>query len=159
MGFFDNIDVSDPQQVLMMLNQLYAGEIIAAEQYYRHAVDVTGIWSTQLQGVFEEHAEEEYGHASKLREHIMVLGGTIYNKMENLVRLQPTTGARDVQASRDTKQMLKQDEMGEDDAINAYTEAILKLKDTPYQATVLILQEILRDELHHRHELRNLLAP
>ena len=158
MAFFDMYDCTTREGVIAVLNALYASERIAAEQYYRHSVDVTGIWSSSLSEVFAEHAEEENGHADALRDLIDNLGGTITNKLSTMVRINPHhSGDGDVQASLDTRTILEQDLEAEMTAIEAYTEAA-SLVHMQWPHVYIALAGILADEYHHQRELRNLLA-
>jgi bacterioferritin len=159
MAFFSAYDVATPLGACAVLNHLYASEVIAREQYYRHAVDVTGLWSTSLQGMFEEHAAEEQGHADTLRDLIDNLGGTITNELSTMVRANPThSGNGDVSSSPNTKTILQQDLEAETTAIEAYAEAARMFQTTQYHHVYVALAEILGDEYHHQRELRNLLA-
>ena len=158
MAFFSKYDPSKVESVIAMLNAMYASELVAAEQYYRHSVDVTGIWSTSLQGVFDEHAKEEVRHADTLRELIDNLGGTIVNSFELIPKINPhTSGDGDVKASMDAKTMLQFDLEAENTAIEAYTEVARMVQ--PYWPHIYVeVAEILGDEYHHHRELKNLLA-
>ena len=160
MGFFDAYDLTTDTDLIRVLNRLYASEIIAAEQYDNHGVAVQGIFSTELQAVFFEHAEDERKHATKLRDHIMVLGGLLDNRLLEMVLVNPTSGPdKDVRPGNadDAYGMLAIDLVGEADAVALYTEVALKVRDT-WPLTFSLISEILADEYEHRHELTNLLA-
>jgi bacterioferritin len=159
MAFFGNYDMTDQTQLVIVLNRMYASEIIAAEQYYNHGVAVQGIYSLQLQDMFFEHADDERKHAGMLKDHIMVMGGVLDNQLTRMVMNNPTTDGRmDVQSSDVTSEMLNLDLTSEQTAIDAYTEIALAVKDT-WPLTFTVVSAILADEYEHRHDLRNLLGP
>lgn len=159
MAFFESYNGGAAPDVIAMLNALYASERIASEQYYRHSVDVTGIWSTSIADMFAEHATEENSHADTLRDLIDNLGGTISNKLSTMIRANPHhSGDGDVQSSMNAKEMLQQDLEAESTAIEAYTEVLNKVHGGPFHHVYIALAEILGDEYHHRRELNNLLV-
>lgn len=159
MAFFDNYDMTDEVQLILVLNRMYASEVIAAEQYYNHGAAVQGIYSLELQEMFFEHADDERKHAGMLKDHIMVLGGVLQNQLTKMVMNNPTTdGKMDVQESDTTSGMLLLDLTSEQTAIDAYTEIALAVRDK-WPLTYTVVSAILADEYDHRHDLRNLLGP
>lgn len=145
----------DGDSIVAMLNKLHASEIVAAMQYYRHANDVTGMNSQELQVLFLEHAAEELAHADKLRNQIHVLGGELSNGLVDMVSLN-FGRVKDVQSSIDVREMLKQDLGGELEAIEAYREAALKVQHLD-PSTFALLSGIMADELEHANDFKNLL--
>ena len=53
----------DPKDVIAVLNEVVATEIVCWMRYTRHAISATGINRAQVAGEFTEHAESERGHA------------------------------------------------------------------------------------------------
>ena len=86
---FEELDGNNPDDVIKMLNMLYASEIVAAQQYWRHANDITGMYSVSIQEMFNEHAVEEMEHADLLRKQIHNLGGLLINDLASLVKNNP----------------------------------------------------------------------
>lgn len=151
--------VNSVEDVVSILQQLYASEVVAAQQYYKHAMDVRGVLTIQMADLFKQHAEEENGHAEKLRAQIDNLGGTILNKMEELMKLNPVPRGEsgDVQSSLVLRTMLEQDLKAEENAIAAYTLACRLIRDFD-PGTFLVLAGILNEEYEHRTDFVNLLA-
>jgi len=52
----------DSKEVIAVLNEVLATEIVCWMRYSRHAISVTGINRAQGAGEFTEHAESERGH-------------------------------------------------------------------------------------------------
>lgn len=157
--FFNDLDGSKREDVITMLQRLYASEIIAMEQYRAHAVDVVGPNCVQMSELFMTHAEEEYGHSKLLMKRIDDLGGSLDNGLQRMTDITTATKleGHDVQTSEDTSTMVKQDISGEADAIAAYTEGCFLVQHTD-PATYVMLAGILADEWEHRTELRNILG-
>ena len=65
----------DPQEVIAVLNEVLATEIVCWMRYTRHAISATGINRAQVSAEFTEHAESERGHAMRAAERISQLGG------------------------------------------------------------------------------------
>ena len=162
---FDHLDCTKVDDVVTMLNMLYASEIISAQQYWSHANDISGMYSVSIQQMLNAHAEEEMEHAAKLRTQIHNLGGVLTNRLETMLRLNPTPDSdKDVQVLRpsgsalvDAEKMLQDDLMGEEQAILNYKEACRKVV-VQDPGTYVILAEILNDEYDHAQEIKNLLA-
>jgi bacterioferritin len=68
----------DPKEVIAVLNEVLATEIVCWMRYTRHAMSATGINRAQVAGEFTEHAESERGHAMRAAERISQLGGEPY---------------------------------------------------------------------------------
>ena len=153
MAFFSDIDCSRPDGVVLLLNKLYAFEIVTAFQYWRHANDVRGMLSSELGDLFEAHAEESMGHADRLRDQIKNLDGRLMNELTSLAQLSPTG---DVKAAPSSKGMIALDLDGESASIQMYKEACaMMIVHDP--GTHQILAEILNEEYEHRTDLKNLL--
>jgi len=62
----------DPKEVIAVLNEVLATEIVCWMRYTRHAISATGINRAQVAGEFTEHAESERGHAMLAAERIVI---------------------------------------------------------------------------------------
>jgi bacterioferritin len=51
----------DPKEVIAVLNEVLATEIVCWMRYTRHAISATGINRAQVAGEFTEHAESSAG--------------------------------------------------------------------------------------------------
>lgn len=158
LSYFGDVDVDSVEGQVDILNRLHADEIRAAMQYANHEVAFKGPNCLSVQAMFAEHYEEELKHAEKLRKLIDWLGGNIENGLEMMATIGPGAprGLGDVLVSNNNTTMLQQDLVGEQGAIEAYTEAISIFQNRNYMVA-LTLTEILRDEWEHQRELRDLL--
>lgn len=155
---FEKLDGNNPSDVIKMLNMLYASEVVAAQQYWRHANDITGMYSVSIQQMFDEHAVEEMKHADMLRKQIHNLGGVLINDLATLIKINPAIGeGKDVQAHWEAETMLGFDLTSEEQAIANYKEACMKVMGID-PGTYIVLAEILNDEYEHAQEIKNLLA-
>src|SRR4030095_14564354 len=66
---------ADLKTVLKILNEALATEIICVLRYKRHYYMATGINAPQVAAEFLEHANDEQGHADRLAQRIVQLGG------------------------------------------------------------------------------------
>ena len=66
----------DNKKMIKILNEAFAEEWLAYYQYWIGAKVAEGIMRPDVQKELEEHANEELGHAGKLAERIIQLGGT-----------------------------------------------------------------------------------
>ena len=66
---------ADREQVLQMLNEVLATELVCMLRYRRHHFMARGITSRSIADEFLEHANEEQGHADQVAERIVQLGG------------------------------------------------------------------------------------
>src|SRR5215208_2562370 len=62
-------------QVIDVLNQALATEIVCVLRYKRHYFMATGLASESVKAEFAQHASEEQFHADQLAERIVQLGG------------------------------------------------------------------------------------
>jgi bacterioferritin len=65
----------DPADVIAVLNEVLATEIVCWMRYSRHAISASGIDRAQVSAEFTEHADEERQHAIWAAERITQLGG------------------------------------------------------------------------------------
>ena len=81
------------QQVIEKLNELLAGELSAMDQYFIHSRMYEDWGLSKLYERIDHEFEDEKGHASKLVERILFLGGT-----PDMVTREPLNIGRDVPA-------------------------------------------------------------
>jgi bacterioferritin len=65
----------DPKDVIAVLNEVVATEIVCWMRYTRHAISATGLSRAPVSAEFTGHAESERGHAMAAAERISQLGG------------------------------------------------------------------------------------
>jgi len=145
----------DPKEVIAVLNDVVATEIVCWMRYTRHAISATGINRAQVAGEFTEHAESERGHAMRAAERISQLGGEPDFDPATLAGRAHTT--YDTFADEDLEGMLRDNLTAERIVITTYQEIIRWLgNDDP--TTRRLLEEILADEEDHADDIVDLLG-
>ena len=143
---------ADREQVLQMLNEVLATELVCMLRYRRHHFMARGITSRSIADEFLEHANEEQGHADQVAERIVQLGGepdfcpdTLTDRSH--AEYVPGTTLID---------MIKENLVAERIAIDSYREmvAYVGAKDS---TTRRLLETILAVEEEHADELADLL--
>ena len=143
---------ADREQVLQMLNEVLATELVCMLRYRRHHFMARGITSRSIADEFLEHANEEQGHADQVAERIVQLGGepdfcpdTLTDRSH--AEYVPGTTLVD---------MIKENLVAERIAIDSYREmvAYVGAKDS---TTRRLLETILAVEEEHADELADLL--
>ena len=66
---------ADRKEVIKLLNAALATEWVCVLRYMRHYYMASGMLADSVKGEFLEHAQQEQGHADKLSERIVQLGG------------------------------------------------------------------------------------
>ncbi len=140
-------------QLLEKLNKAFADEWLAYYQYWIGAQVCVGIFREDVQGELLEHAGEELGHAQKLADRIIELGGTPIIEPKEWYKL--TNCGYDAPSNPDTRALLKQNIAGERCAIEVYKDLAdyTKGKDV---ITYHMALEILKDELEHEQDLEDI---
>ena len=143
---------ADREQVLQMLIEVLATELVCMLRYRRHHFMARGITSRSIADEFLEHANEEQGHADQVAERIVQLGGepdfcpdTLTDRSH--AEYVPGTTLVD---------MIKENLVAERIAIDSYREmvAYVGAKDS---TTRRLLETILAVEEEHADELADLL--
>jgi bacterioferritin len=145
----------DPEDVIAVLNEVLATEIVCWMRYTRHAISATGISRAQVASEFTEHAESERGHAMLAAGRISQLGGepdfdpaTIAERAHTSYETHP---------DEDLEGMLRDNLAAERIVIITYQEIIRWLgNDDP--TTRRLIEGILADEEEHADDLVDLLG-
>jgi len=139
--------------IVALLNDSLATELVCVLRYKRHHFTAQGLASPKIADEFLVHATEESGHADRIAQRIVQLGGEPDFSPDTL--LQRSHAAYD--ASSDLKDMIRSNLVAERVAIEAYSQMIAMIgdKDT---TTRRLLEDILADEQQHADELRDWLA-
>jgi bacterioferritin len=145
----------DPKEVIAMLNEVLATEIVCWMRYTRHAISATGINRAQVADEFTEHAESERGHAMLAAGRISQLGGepdfdpaTIAGRAHTAYETHP---------DGDLEGMLRDNLTAERIVITTYQEIIRWLGDGD-PTTRRMIEGILADEEEHADDLVDLLG-
>ena len=145
----------DPKEVIAVLNEVLATEIVCWMRYTRHAISATGINRAQVSGEFTEHAEEERGHAMRVAERISQLGGDPDFDPATVAARSHTT--YETFSDDDLEGMLRENLAAERIVIATYQEIIRWLGDTDV-TTRRLLEDILAEEEEHADDILDLLG-
>jgi bacterioferritin len=145
----------DPADVISILNEVVATEIVCWMRYSRHAISATGISRAQVSAEFTEHAEEERQHAMRAAERITQLGGEPDFDPATLAKRSHTT--YETFADDDLDGMLRENLVAERIVISTYQEIIRWLGNDDV-TTRRMLEEILAEEEEHADDIVDLLG-
>ena len=144
--------LADREQVVAVLNEVLATEIVCVLRYRNHYYMASGINAQPVAAEFLEHANEEQQHADWVAERITQLGGSPNFDPEGLA-----TRAHAEYAEGDTlAAMIREDLVAERIAIETYSEIVRWLKDND-PTTRRIIEDILKMEEEHADDLASLL--
>jgi bacterioferritin len=141
------------EDVIQLLNDSLATELVCVLRYKRHHFTAVGLASPKIAEEFLVHANAESAHADRLAQRIVQLGGEPDFSPDTLTRR--SHAAYD--ESQGLKAMLKANLVAERVAIEAYSQMIALIggKDS---TTRRLLEDILADEQEHAEELKDWLA-
>jgi len=125
------------QKIIDALNKDREAELAAIIQYMKHHYEGEEIESPAILEIFKSTAKDEMGHAEKLAERIVYLGGTPTKKPEPIIE------------GGDLTKMMQDDLAKENGAIKQYKEHIKLANEENDPTTRLMLEEILSDEEGH----------
>jgi bacterioferritin len=145
----------DPKDVIAVLNEVLATEIVCWMRYTRHAISATGLSRAQVSAEFTEHAESERGHAMRAAERISQLGGDPDFDPATIAERAHTT--YETYPDEDLEGMLRDNLTAERIVITTYQEMIRWVGDDD-PTTRRLLEDILADEEEHADDLIDLLG-
>ena len=144
---------ADREQVIKVLNEVLATEIVCMLRYKRHYFTVDGIFSDSIRAEFLEHASEEQQHADMVAASIVQLNGEPDFEPKNLA----TRSHAQYAEGDDAVSMIREDLVAERIAIETYTEIARWLgEDDPTSRR--LIEQILEKEEEHAEDLVTLLA-
>ncbi|HEK1690310.1 bacterioferritin [Pseudomonas putida] len=143
---------ADRQEILRLLNESLATELVCVLRYKRHYFMASGIKASVAAEEFLEHANQEAEHADKLAERIVQLGGEPDFNPDNLTK---NSHAQYV-AGNSLKEMVLEDLVAERIAIDSYREIIQYIGDKD-PTTRRIFEDILAQEEEHADDMSDLL--
>ena len=143
---------ADRAQVLKMLNEALATELVCVLRYKRHYFMAAGIHAASVAAEFLEHANEEMAHADLIAKRIMELRGEPNFSPDGLA---DRSHAEYVEGDS-LKGMIKENLIAERIAIESYREMIAYLGEQD-PTTQRMLKEILASEEEHADDLSTLL--
>jgi bacterioferritin len=144
--------LANRKQVVEILNEALATEIVCVLRYKRHYYMAKGIHAKSVAAEFLEHAGEEQGHADEIAARIVQLGGAPNLNPDGL----SSRAHSQYHDGDDLAEMLKEDLIAERIAIDTYRDIIIYLgNDDP--TTRRMLEAILANEEEHAEDLSTLL--
>ena len=144
---------ADREQVIKILNEVLATELVCMLRYKRHYFTVDGIFSDSIRAEFLEHANEEQQHADMVAARIVQLNGEPDFEPKNLA----TRSHAQYSEGDDAVSMIREDLVAERIAIETYTEIARWLgEDDPTSRR--LIEQILEKGEEHAEDLVTLLA-
>ncbi|MDX2464459.1 MAG: ferritin-like domain-containing protein [Porticoccus sp.] len=144
---------ADRTQVLKLLNEALATEIVCVLRYRRHHFMARGIHAKGIANEFLVHSNQEQGHADQIAERIVQLGGEPDFAPDSLA----SRSHAEYVTGDSLVEMIKEDLVAERIAIDSYREMIQYLDDQD-TTTSDMLKVILAVEEQHADELADLLT-
>ena len=144
---------ADREQIIKMLNDALATELVCILRYKRHYYTASGLQNGPIKAEFLQHAQDEQRHADQLAERIVQLNGK--------PDLNPATLTERSHAEYDDsdsiQSMVKANLIAERVAIEAYRQMIEQIGESD-PTTLHMLTGIMAVEEEHADDMRDLLA-
>ena len=141
------------EDVVKLLNDALATELVCVLRYRRHHFTADGLASPKIVEEFMVHAVEEQAHADLLAQRIVQLGGEPDFSPDSLSQ----RSHADYDQSSELMAMLKANLVAERVAIESYRQMIVLIGDKD-STTRRMLEHILSQEEEHADELKNWMA-
>ncbi len=142
----------DLEQVIGVLNEALATEIVCVLRYQFHYFMATGIHSEAVAAEFREHAEDEQEHAGKIAARIKQLGGKLEMNPSAVAKSSHTEYKEGVSLA----DMIREDLVAERIVIETYRE-IARFFGQKDPVSRRMIEDILADEEEHADDLADLL--
>lgn len=142
----------DKEQVIKVLNEALATEIVCVLRYRFHYYMATGIHKEGAAAEFLEHSNDEQQHADRIAERIKQLGG----KPELNPAIIAKTSHSEYVEGTSLEDMLREDLVAERIAIQTYREMIAFFGEKD-STTRRMMEEILAVEEEHADDIADLL--
>ena len=139
--------------VVKLLNDALATELVCVLRYKRHYFTASGVSSPAIADEFLVHANEESAHADRIAERIVQLGGDPDFSPATL--LDRSHASYD--ESEDLQAMVRANLVAERIAVETYRQMIVLIGDKD-PTTRRMLEDILADEEEHADELKDWLS-
>jgi bacterioferritin len=147
-------NTTDVDQVITVLNQVVASEMVCYLRYTQNAIVCQGIDREQVASMFQDHAAEELGHFRRVSDRINQLGGSPDMNpatMKERAHTEYSAPGDDT----DLQGMIRENLVAERIVIEAYTEIVRWLGEADITSRRLI-EQILKEEEDHADELNDL---
>ncbi len=142
------------EDIIRLLNDALATELVCALRYKRHYFTAKGLASPKIAEEFLVHANEETAHGDMIAERIVQLGGEPDFAPSTLL----SRSHADYDEALDLQAMIRANLIAERVAIEAYGQMIKHIGDKD-STTRRMLESILSQEQEHADELSDWLTP
>lgn len=139
--------------VVRLLNDALATELVCVLRYRRHHYTADGLASPKIVEEFMVHANAELGHADRIAERIVQLGGEPDFDPGRLLE----RSHAEYNEPTDLTEMIRANLVAERVAVESYRQMIELVGDKD-STTRRMLEDILADEEEHADELKDWLA-
>lgn len=136
------------EDIIKLLNDSLATELVCVLRYKRHHFTATGLESPAIAEEFLVHANEEQAHADRIAQRIVQLGGEPDLNPDTLTK----RSHADYNSELDLHAMIRSNLIAERVAIDAYTQIIELIGDKDH-TTRRMIEQILEQEQEHADEL------
>lgn len=143
---------ADLQQVISVLNEVLATEIVCTLRYKNHYFMASGISAGPVAAEFLEHANQEQEHADSVAQRITQLGGIPNLDPQGLT----TRSHAEYGVGETLVDMIQEDLIAERIAIETYSEIVRWLGDDD-PTTRRLIESILETEEEHADDMASLL--
>ena len=143
---------ADREQVIAVLNEILATEIVCVLRYKYHYYMASGIHGETAAGEFLEHANEEMQHVDWVAERITQLGGRPNFNPAGI----ETRAHAEYAEGESLVDMIKENLIAERVAIETYSEVLRWLGDDD-PTTRRLMEQILEQEEEHADDMKTLM--
>ncbi len=144
---------ADREDVVAVLNDVLATEMVCVLRYKRHYYTAQGLNAEPARDQFQEHAKEEEEHADWVAERISQLDGKPDYNPSGIANRSHS----EYDESESLLDMLREDLVAERIAIDSYAQIVRWLADRD-PTTRILMEKILKVEEEHADDLKDLLA-
>jgi bacterioferritin len=139
-------------EIVRLLNGALATELVCVLRYKRHHFTAHGLNAPAVAAEFMVHANAEAGHADRIAERIVQLGGEPDFSPSTLLE----RSHAEYDESRELKAMIRANLVAERVAVETYRQMIQLIGDKD-PTTRRLLEQVLADEEEHADEMADLL--
>jgi len=133
----------DNHKIVKKLNEILSHEWTGVAQYAQQSFLVRGLWREAYVKFFRHGAEESFGHAQKIGDKIVALGGV------------PTIERGKIKQADDVQEMLEHALEFERTAVRHYSEALDLCEDD--KPLTVLLEDLILEEQEGAEEIEKLL--
>lgn len=144
---------ADRKQVISVLNELLATELVCVLRYKSHYYNASGIHSDAVKPEFLQHAQEAQQHADLLAKRIVELNGAPDFNPGGLAQ----RSRSEFSGNADLISMIRDDLVAERIAVESYSE-VARWLETDDPTTRKIVLDILAVEEEHAMDMKVLIA-